>query len=515
MTTTRTFVLLAAFLVTGFLASLWWQRDTGLADNSDFFRSDCIFTSGPVGLPPGQYSAGSAAWPRRYFNYWLPRWNLHFEVHRPLSSAVLLWVPGVLASAAGVSGGKMDLRVISLFSKLLLLGELCFIIGWSWQQKAHRFLLLITLAAPVALVFSTTDYLAYLQSFYQESASLVFVLPLLFSLVYFRRNPSADRLAVALVCLGLFTTAKRSNFYWPLLALPFLLSRWLAARPKNRQMPLDRRKAASIGLAGAIVCSLVSLRALSFGVDHINAYNSFFYGALLFSDRPAEHLERCGLQFAADCVGSQSPLPVGQRLLSEHPELVTTRNALVTYLREPLAAWRAAGHVCQNMQDISLEYLGKYAANDARAHPLTSPAERSSEARIWITDPHLELCNVWSSVKFHWFPTGGTFVFCLAVFAGWFAWNLRAPERTMQEIAAVGLIVTVGCAIDMAVAILGDGCNELIKHLLLANLLFDLAAVAFVAGVAVRAQARWGGGRASVNLKEHEIYGAPVTSPPA
>ena len=59
----------------------------------------------------------------------------------------------------------------------------------------------------------------------------------------------------------------------------------------------------------------------------------------------------------------------------------------------------------------------------------------------------------------------------------------------------------------MAVAMLGEGRHELIKHLYLANLLFDLAAVACLNGVLVwwreRAAARRGEARpASDHIRE-------------
>jgi hypothetical protein len=38
----------------------------------------------------------------------------------------------------------------------------------------------------------------------------------------------------------------------------------------------------------------------------------------------------------------------------------------------------------------------------------------------------------------------------------------------------------IGCLVDMFVALLGDGRYELIKHLFLANVLFDVGAIALL-----------------------------------
>ncbi len=473
------------------MTSVWCQRNVGLADNADFMRSAQTFTSGPTGLPPGFPQNGSEAHRKRFFYYWLPQWDLHWSHQRPNTSADVLWAPGVLASAVGWGSGKVDLRVVSIFPKLLLLGQLLMIVAWAWRQPAHRGTLLLTLGLPAVLVFSTTDYLAYLQSFYQESASLVFLLPFLFSLVYFRRSPSRERLAVTLVCLALLATAKRSNFYWPLLACPFLLSAWLAVHPGYREA---RRRAtvAVAGVAAGVIFTLAALEATHIGGTAINTYDSFFDGALTFSKHPAEHLARFGWQDSADGIRQAGFSPAGQRFLAGHETKLMHGYALLTYLREPGATWSAIGYVSGNMQDVSLEYLGKYALGDPRAAANVTPQLESSEGRVWIADPNRTLWNIWSAFKFHCFPTGWTLVLCLVGFAGWFAWQVRGPEGTMRELATVGLIATLACVLDMAVAILGDGRYELIKHLFLANLTFDLAAVVFLASVLVRAQTRFG-----------------------
>ena len=485
----RIFVVLAVVLVGVFLVGVWAQRDIGLADNSDFTRSIFTFSSGPVGLPMGWPAYDSEVGRQRFFYYWLPRWNLRWFLLRPITSAELLWVPGVLVAA--VSGGIIDLRVVSLFPKLLLLGEMLLVIAWAWRQTAHRFTLLFALGVPTVLVFTTTDYLVYLQSFYQEAGTLVFLLPVLFALVYFRRQPSRTRLAVVLVCVGLLTTAKRADFYWPLLTLPFLLSAWLAGHAAPRETP-RRLTVVAVGLLCAVVATVASLRATSFGATGANAYQSFFFGALTFSDHPAAHLERCGLQTAAACVNHDAYSPVGRQYLVDHPNDVTFRHVLLTYARDPGAVVGAVRHVSGNMQDLSLEFLGKYALGDPRIAPDPTPVWRAAterfrgagEGTIW---------NGWSACKYWWFPTGGTLFACLGLFAGWFGWQwLRASSETARELAMVGLVATLACPLDMGVAVLGEGRADLIKHLFLANLTFDVAAVVFFASVLVWARTRFG-----------------------
>ena len=52
-----------------------------------------------------------------------------------------------------------------------------------------------------------------------------------------------------------------------------------------------------------------------------------------------------------------------------------------------------------------------------------------------------------------------------------------------QDLALIGLMSTVACFVDMIIAILGDGIVELVRHLFLSNLLFDVALIAFFSTV--------------------------------
>ena len=47
-----------------------------------------------------------------------------------------------------------------------------------------------------------------------------------------------------------------------------------------------------------------------------------------------------------------------------------------------------------------------------------------------------------------------------------------------QPLALIGLLATLACFVDMNVQVLGDGRADITKHLFLANVLFDLAAIA-------------------------------------
>jgi hypothetical protein len=129
------------------------------------------------------------------------------------------------------------------------------------------------------------------------------------------------------------------------------------------------------------------------------------------------------------------------------------------------------------MQDISLDYLAKR----ARDHPqYAAPVDYlvAGEHRFQ-QEGSCTMLNMWSNAKFALFPTGGWFWAAILLFGISFSWGFRRKGFS-REISIVGLVATAGCLADMFVALLGDGRYELIKHLFLANILFDLGVLALL-----------------------------------
>ena len=469
-------------LLGGFVAGMAVQFRTGLADNGDFTRSIKFFSSGPVGIRPNFPPRDTPLWYDRFYEYWLPDWTLRRHDEKIITSAALLWLPGVLVSAAS-SPPTVSLPWLSLVPRALLLGELWVLLRWARRQPAGRWLPW-TLGLPLVLLLTTTDNAAYLNSFYQEVASQVFVLLVLFSLIYLKARPSWPRLGLAVACVALLTAAKSSTIYWPLLALPFGMYAWTARDPARWQRHAGPILA--VGLALACLLTVGARRLTEYHEANVNPYHSLFYGTLMFSRQPGEHLQRLGLADGAACLGVSAYNERGKAYFNAHLAQMSFRNTLSTVAHEPAILWRMGYFGLCSMQDISLEYLGKYARSDPRRfnQPPWRDIGSGSEERLWNPPQVGGWANLWSNVKFHVFPTGIPLAFTLAVFAWFCAWRLRAPG-TGGDLALVGLLATLASVADLAVAMLGEGRHELIKHLYLANLLFDLAAIACVNGVLV------------------------------
>jgi hypothetical protein len=67
----------------------------------------------------------------------------------------------------------------------------------------------------------------------------------------------------------------------------------------------------------------------------------------------------------------------------------------------------------------------------------------------------------------------------LAIWIVWFIQRLISRGKD-YPLAAIGLLVSVACVVDMFLVIFGAGKFEVIKHLFLANVLFDMALLAFL-----------------------------------
>jgi hypothetical protein len=466
-TATRTLLILCFFV------AMYLQHTVGLADNCDFSRLMHWISTGPVGIEPNWPASGTEEWARRFANYWIPYWKLEWKMGwPPPTSAVLLWLPGALLNSFLYSNKVLYLPVLSLFPKLALFGVLLLLLKWIERKTRHRTVFLFTLGVPVILLLTTTDYVAYLNSFYRESASFVFLFVLFATILILKQQASIGYLLASLATILLLATTKPSMVYWPLVALPFVFYIWHSK--KNGSL----RTTIAACFVLVFVFTLVSTFVSTVRPYTANPYHSLFYGALTFSDNPSAHLRRLDMEDAAHCVNIVAYSRIGAKCHARYGNRMSFKNTLLVFYREPVVMFRTLKHVLAAMQNISLAPLGKYSFDDPR-----SQAGRRNEGiredRFRMSTAETMPLNLWAALKFRFFPTGYALLVTLVVFAGWFTLNLRGTDF-YQESAIIGLMSTIACTVDMAVAILGEGKADLIKHLFLANVLFDIAAIAFL-----------------------------------
>jgi hypothetical protein len=440
---------------------MYLQHNVGLADNGDYARSMAWISSGPIGIEPNWPTAGSTElWPRRFLDFWIPYWKLEWNISAstiPATSAIVLWFPGAAVNYIFYSPKILYLPILSLFPKLLILGLLVLLFKWINLQTRHKLFFLCGLGVPLTVLFTSTDYIVYLNTFYQETASFIFLFLFLSSILIFRWRPSVGYLILSLSLLLFLATSKASAVYWPFIGIPFVFYVW-SVRKKIKH----RTKLVAV-LALIMAFTFVSQHITARGSIRNPSYHSLFYGVLTFSDSPGEHLHRLGFDGALPCVNTTSFSVIGNTFFAKYKEQMTYQNTLDVIYHEPMVLFRLFKYALDNMQKTNLPYLGKYAFDDPRA------VEKSSMG---------SLLNVWGLLKLSFFPVGYSLAFVLIIFLGWFAVGLKQTSYS-YDLAIVGLLSTIACLTDIMVAILGDGKLELPKHLFLSNLLFDIAMIVF------------------------------------
>ncbi len=219
-----------------------------------------------------------------------------------------------------------------------------------------------------------------------------------------------------------------------------------------------------------------------------------FKGILTFSNDPRARLAELDLSDSEDCLGAHAFTPEAYRFFKQHERRLSWLQLPRVAWAEPCAMFRMLMYAPRNMQDLSSDDLGKLARSDARYGPTPPLPPLVDERRAWIDDADLPgLLNIWSFLKYRYFPTGYALLASLALYTAVFAAALRSKrfQDGTADLALIGLMATVACPIDFCVAICGDGRCGLIKHLFLANLLFDVATIAVLGVVSLAVLRRW------------------------
>ena len=462
-------IVLKVLLVVALSVGSFSQLENGLADNGDYTRVMTWISSGPVGFSKNWPPSGTTDYQERFFNYWLPYWTLDFPLaSRWVTSVLLLWIPGVLLNMVLISPSVLWLPMLSIAPRFLSIVLLLALFRWiDRHASSYRSLLYLTLCFPYILIAIDKDYLAYFSTFYQEPASIVFILWLVTVFIAYRRKNTR---AIHVVTLGalvfLVTEAKFSNIYWPLLAGAVTYFFFLRNMPRKRAV-------AYMTLIVLLPFTISFLQSSLVGSRYANAYQSLYCGVFVFSDRPQDHLARLGLEGTEECFDIPAYTPLGEACIDRHRDKMSHINTVSVIIHEPIIALRMLRFAADSMQRANIWYLGKNVLRNFDGQRI----QAGPPAAIPILS-HLK--SAWSEAKRRWFPRGDLLLVALLIFAIVFSWNVRSRNALVSDLALAGLIFTVASPVDLWIQIFGDGKYEVIKHLLIPNMTFDLALVAFV-----------------------------------
>ncbi|MGH9366325.1 MAG: hypothetical protein ACRD3M_01465 [Thermoanaerobaculia bacterium] len=430
----------------------------GLADNGDFDR-----VMEPCGI------RADAPYADRFFAWVCDCYRFDPRGIRPggfLTSERLFVLTAIPVNRLFSTPGGFRIEAMGSVQAAALLAALGLLLAATRPlPKASR----IGAAALLLLIFTDVAYASYLNSFYSEPASLIFLLLWVALALAAARVTRPGVFAAFLAAAALFVATKPQN---ALLSIPLAA---LAARLATRLPGLWRRR----GFAAAGLLALLGVwyhgRAPR-EMRRVILYDAVFRGLLAHSSDPVRDLEALGLPRDLAPLAGKTAYQPGSRfddpaLEPEFFARTSFGDVFRFYAARPGRALVALARAAPRAFHMRPPHLGNYEKASGR------PA--GSLARSFA---------YWSDLK-SWLPLPAA---ALALF---FAASVAAALRLRGRIPAaraaseIWLVVALIAAYQFALVLLGEGDHELEKHLFLFHACVDLQVV----GLALSAPALFRG----------------------
>ncbi len=461
------------------LTQLMFPPMLGIANNGDFER---MMKWGGIEYVTTDFDEKYFNWINRDFRFAKSPWRAWYgfgstEAVFVKLSAIIGWL---------WPGDRFDLRILGCIHLLAFLGAFWLLMkGWRASTKHSPLFLL----PAFLLVFCDLGYTAYLNSFYSEAASLIFLLATVGAgLRLASQNPKRrSSLLLFCLCAGLFIGAKPQNFTFipALLLLCFRLAM------------IERGKfwrATIAAFALTLVTAAALLNVIAPWYTNNGKYQSTFYGILKDSPSPAQDLKDLGLdeKFAAlaNTTTFHQNLPVDIRSRNFHEEFYQRINHLKIahfYLTHPNRFLEKLRLTAKHGFTLRTGY-----GNFEKA----SGAPPRAQAGRW---------SFWSDFKQnHWPKQLWLFIaYCALLFTRIVKGYRedRAGRLTREFLLSLWLMMLVA----FVTPIIGDGESDFIKHLFLFNALFDLS-LALLSGLLLW---RIAGFAQTIRQARHAKIGAP------
>jgi hypothetical protein len=443
---------------------LFFPPLVGMADNGDYGR--IIAT---VGIAYEQPPENENAWIVRSY---VPVPRLDWSGYR--SSALLLAETAKLADGVLTRGERIDLRMMgAVHAALFLLGAAMLLRG----VRPLALPLRLVAASLLLVILTDVGYVAWLNSFYSEAASLVFALLTLgVALLVTTRAGDESRWllygGMFLLAALFFITAKPQNavLSLPLAALAARFA-WVALAPRGRafQLPLAVACAGLLLVTSAVYVERGSPPAFR----SANLYNMVFAEILNHSNDQQRDLAALGLdRELALYSGTTAYTPdVPINSIEARADLfqdLGQADILRFYLMRPGRFLDLAERGAGSAFVLRPHYLGNHEREAGY------PAYAQSDTFDWWSDARHRLMpgTLWFLIPFT----------IIHIAVATYAWVHTSELRT-RLLAELHLLLVVMALMQFLVVLLGEGEFEIVKHLFLFNLLFDLALVALACWV--------------------------------
>jgi hypothetical protein len=354
-----------------------------------------------------------------------------------------------------------DLRVLGALHLVLFLGGVGLLVAASravpWPARAAG-------AALLVLVFTDVGYLAPFNSFYTQTASLLFLLLTAGAacLAATRRGPVP--FAAYFVFAALFVGSKpQESLHGPILAA-FGVFVAVASGAGRRE------KAISWILAAALCgFSVWYFRSSAPEYRRLAKFNAVFLELVPSSPTPARDLQDLGMDPAWAAFALKPAYPEGLRL--EALDELGYGRLLRFYLARPARFASLVRRAAPSAFELRPQALGNFEKSTGR--PPRAKSDRFA---------------VWSGLRSRLSPVAVVALLVLAgAAAASAAWPVRAASPS-DRIARAGIVaVAAMAATELFVCILADALFGLPRHLYLFQALADLLLI----GIVVRAIALW------------------------
>lgn len=441
-------IVIAAVVI---LVPLLFLSPIGIANNGDFYR---IMLAGGIDFAdPGE------SYQDKYFGYFHAVYHYGpFSVGSYISSQI------VVVFAAGMIGRLMnadqfDIRILSFLYSVLYITALYVLVKYN---KERSILFNTVLIASLSLVFLDIGYVAYFNSFFGESVTLIFML-LTFGLALALTRldkPSIWLLTTFFVSAVCLIGTKLQNAPIGILLLLLGLRFW--------KLRADQawRRAIVVWSTILLLTTVTMYAAAPSELKHINLYQTVFFGILKDSPDPAADLKKLGLPeefkvnagtnfFQADTAFKQNDPRILEALSS-----ISHKDVLMYYAKHPSRFVQKLKRAAENGMSIRPLYLGSYEKSEGKPYGEVSYTY-----------------SAWSTFKLKHMPNNLVFVAAFAaiylVILGVEYVRRRRSVRQRLYLETLLVLALVGM-FGFAVPLLGDGEADIGKHLFLFNVCFDM-----------------------------------------
>lgn len=455
-------VSLAVVITAAIMAfQLFVEPITSVADNGDFHRA-----THPLGL----YST-SELYEDRYFNYLERYWQYGPRESRGFfSSQQILILFGVAFNKLILRETLFDIVIMGVIHSILLLPAVA-LLTYTLFSSIGKVRAWIVFALG-ALIFLDSGYITYFNTFYSEAIaiiSLFYMAAAAFAIIRLNVNRNEKILLIGIFYVFAFFFITSKNQF----AIIALLVAWIGYR---LTVYADSRSS-RLGIALSLFLLVAMSLYLSFGVPkqyaQFNRFNSVFSGILISSPDPAADLNEMGIDPKFAALAGKDYWEVDEELILSDEfeqaffEKVTFIEIIKQYLRHPQYFIDQISRAVRAGVFLASDELGHY-EKTASFPPVT----------------HSQKFSYWSN--FRSAPVFGSLLVSLLFYLiNLFSIYIKRfrLDRSQSNIlrSEIHFCTVLASLFIFFTAVIGDGQNEIIKHLLLFNLFRDICLIILVA----------------------------------